>query len=304
MKRFSDGRIIPDLIAEYLKLPGYIPPYLQPGNCNYTNGVDFASGGAGALIETHKGTTISLKSQIGYFKKVRMQLRQRLGAKTADKLLSQAIFLISIGINDYWHQLDTNSSCFNELVCKKDYVNMVASNVSTVLQEIYKNGGRKFAVSNVAPMGCMPGAGAVNYGECSNQLSSVVKMHEIQLELLLKSLQVELQHFQYLYFNLNGSLTQRIHYPSSYGFKEVKIACCGVGAYRGLGHCGEKEKGGIRKYGLCKDPNKYLFFDGHPTQKANKQLARFLWSGKNKRFIRPYNLQYLSQVDPKEFKKL
>ncbi|WCJ40473.1 GDSL lipase [Euphorbia peplus] len=294
--RYSDGRIIPDFIAEYLKLPRYIRPYLQPGNRDYTNGVDFATGGAGALVETFKGTTIDLKSQVGYFKKFRMQLRQRLGAKSADKILSKAIFLLSIGINDYFHQNKRNSSCFDALVCKKEYIKMVASNVSTVLKEIHEYGGRKFVVSNVAPFGCMPGARAANHGECLNRLSSVAKMHNIQLELLLKSLQFELKDFQYIYFNLHDSLTQRIHHPSSYGFEEVKAACCGDGPYRGLGHCGKVEKG-IKKYELCEDPSKYLFFDGHPTQEANKQLARVLWSGKNKRFTRPHNLQYLSQID-------
>ncbi|WCJ40465.1 hypothetical protein M5689_021381 [Euphorbia peplus] len=115
-------------------------------------------------------------------------------------------------------------------------------------------------------------------------------MHNIQLELLLKSLQFELKDFQYLYFNLHDSFIQRIHSPSSYGFKEVKASCCGAGPYRGMRHCGEEEKGEKRKYELCKDPNKYLFFDSHPTQEANKQFARLLWSGKNKRFTRPYNL--------------
>ncbi|WCJ27965.1 GDSL lipase [Euphorbia peplus] len=300
--RFSDGRLIPDFIAEYLNLPRFVPPYLCPQNRNYTNGVNFASAGANALMETFKGSTIHLKSQVRNFKKVAMQLRQRLGAKTRDKLLSKAIFLISIGINDYSRQLSINSSCFDALVCKKEYVKMVASNVSALLQEIQEHGGRKFVVTNVAPLGCLPNMRALNNGECLNKVSSVVKMHNTQLELNLKSLQLQLQDFQYVYFNLHDSLTQRIHSPSSYGFNEVKAACCGAGRCRGMGNCGGK--GGKEKYELCKDPSKYLFFDGHPTQKANKQLAQLLWSGNDKSFIRPYNLQHLSQVDPKEFKKL
>ncbi|WCJ19376.1 GDSL lipase [Euphorbia peplus] len=303
--RFSDGRIIPDFIAEYLKLPWYVPPYLQPGNCNYTNGVDFASGSAGALVETFKEMTIDLKSQVNYFKKVRKQLKQKFGAKTSDKLLSKGIFLMNIGINDYWQQFLKNSSCFDTLICKKEYVKMVASNISLVLQEIYENGGRKFAISNVAPLGCLPQSRAINHGKCLNQVSSVVKIHNIQLELLLKSLQLELRDFQYLYFNLHDSLTQRIHSPSTYGFTEVKAACCGVGAYRGMGNCGARGgKAKNKHYKLCEDPNKYLFFDGHPTQHADRQLAQLLWRGKNKRFIRPYNLQHLSHIDPKKFKNV
>jgi len=40
--------------AEFANLP-LIPPYLQPGNHHFTDGVNFASGGAGALVETNQG---------------------------------------------------------------------------------------------------------------------------------------------------------------------------------------------------------------------------------------------------------
>lgn len=39
--------------AEYANLP-IIPAFLQP-SAEYTNGVNFASGGAGVLSETHHG---------------------------------------------------------------------------------------------------------------------------------------------------------------------------------------------------------------------------------------------------------
>lgn len=41
-------------VAEYAKLP-LIPPFLRPGNHQYEYGVNFASGGAGALVETFNG---------------------------------------------------------------------------------------------------------------------------------------------------------------------------------------------------------------------------------------------------------
>lgn len=52
--RFSDGRLIPDFIAEYAGLP-LVPAYLEPGNNEFTHGANFASGGAGALIDSHAG---------------------------------------------------------------------------------------------------------------------------------------------------------------------------------------------------------------------------------------------------------
>lgn len=41
-------------VAEYANLP-LIPPFLQPGIDQYYYGVNFASAGAGALVETFQG---------------------------------------------------------------------------------------------------------------------------------------------------------------------------------------------------------------------------------------------------------
>jgi hypothetical protein len=46
-------------VAEYAELP-LIPPFLQPGNPQYYNGVNFASAGAGALVETFQGEVRAL----------------------------------------------------------------------------------------------------------------------------------------------------------------------------------------------------------------------------------------------------
>ena len=51
------------VLAEYAKLP-IIPAYLQPGLKDYTYGVNFASGGAGALVETYQGSVYVLAYHI------------------------------------------------------------------------------------------------------------------------------------------------------------------------------------------------------------------------------------------------
>ncbi|PQM33891.1 hypothetical protein Pyn_34214 [Prunus yedoensis var. nudiflora] len=60
--RFSDGRLISDFIAEYAHLP-FVPPFLQPGFHQYYDGVNFASSGAGALVETFQGSEIYKKEE-------------------------------------------------------------------------------------------------------------------------------------------------------------------------------------------------------------------------------------------------
>ncbi|GJS18442.1 hypothetical protein Tco_0412914 [Tanacetum coccineum] len=52
--RFLNGRLISDFLAEYARLP-LIPPYLEPGNNEFTYGANFASTASGALNETFDG---------------------------------------------------------------------------------------------------------------------------------------------------------------------------------------------------------------------------------------------------------
>ncbi|KAG5006333.1 hypothetical protein JHK82_024294 [Glycine max] len=85
--------------TEYAKLP-QIPPFLQP-NVDYSNGINFASGGAGVLAETNQGLVIDLPTQLRYFEEVRKSLAEKLGKKKAKELISEAIYFISVGINDY-----------------------------------------------------------------------------------------------------------------------------------------------------------------------------------------------------------
>ncbi|GJT50319.1 GDSL esterase/lipase 1-like protein [Tanacetum coccineum] len=56
--RFSNGRLIPDFIAEYARLPP-IRPYLAPGNTELTYGTNFASTGSGALNDTDAGFVLN-----------------------------------------------------------------------------------------------------------------------------------------------------------------------------------------------------------------------------------------------------
>ncbi|KAL5583400.1 hypothetical protein UlMin_015842 [Ulmus minor] len=152
--RFSDGRIVPDFIAEYVKLP-FIPPYLQPGNSNYSIGVNFASGGAGALDETNHGMVIDLGTQLSYFKNASRHLRKKLGDAEAKDLLSRAVYLFSVGTNDYGFRFLTNSSVIRSY-SREEYVGQVIDNITEVIQDIYKIGGRKFGFLNLAPLDCVP----------------------------------------------------------------------------------------------------------------------------------------------------
>ncbi|KAK9923828.1 hypothetical protein M0R45_032228 [Rubus argutus] len=294
--RFSDGRLIPDFIAEYGNLP-FVPPYLQPGFNNYTYGVNFASGGAGALAETHQGFVIDLETQLGYFKKVEKQLRHKLGDDEAHTLLSNAVYLISIGANDYYAPFITNSSLFESHSHEK-YVGMVIGNLTNVVKEIYKKGGRKFAFATGFPLGCVPSMRALKPGKtgtCQEEITALVQLHTRVLEKTLLKLKGQLQGFRYSNPNFYTFLSGRINNPTKYGFKEGKEACCGSGPYRGINSCGGKK--GVTDYQLCDNVTEYVFFDSvHPTERVYEQISKFWWNQSLSSTGTYFNLKKLFEV--------
>ncbi|KAI8569469.1 hypothetical protein RHMOL_Rhmol02G0281900 [Rhododendron molle] len=290
--RASDGRLIPDFIAEYAKLP-LLRPYKQPGNYHqFSNGVNFASAGAGALAETHQGMVIDLNMQLIYFKNVKKVLEQHMGETEAKKILSTAVYLFSIGNNDYLSPFLTNSSFF-QLNSREDYTKMVIGNITDVMKEIYEAGGRKFALLSLGPLDCVPLVRALNpAGECLQEVTALLKHHNTAISKVLKKLEMQLQGFKYSNFDLYNSFKERIENPSKYGFKEGKSACCGSGPYRGVNSCGGKR--GVKEYELCSNPSEFVIFDAaHPTERLNEQLAQQMWSASTSSIVGPYNLETL-----------
>ncbi|KAH1196242.1 GDSL esterase/lipase 5 [Glycine max] len=288
--RFSDGRVIPDFIAEYAKLP-LIQPYLFPGNQQYVDGVNFASGGAGALVETHQGLVIDLKTQLSYFKKVSKVLRQDLGDAETTTLLAKAVYLISIGGNDYEISLSENSSSTHTT---EKYIDMVVGNLTTVIKGIHKTGGRKFGVFNLPAVGCVPFVKALvngSKGSCVEEASALAKLHNSVLSVELEKLKKQLKGFKYSYVNYFNLTFDVINNPSKYGFKEGSVACCGSGPYKGYYSCGGKRA--VKDYDLCENPSEYVLFDSlHPTEMAHQIVSQLIWSG-NQTIAGSYSLKTL-----------
>ncbi|KAF8393687.1 hypothetical protein HHK36_021934 [Tetracentron sinense] len=290
--RLSDGRIIPDFIAKYAKLP-LIPPFQQPGFHQFTDGANFASAGAGALVETFQGLVIDLKTQLSNFEKVERWLRHKFGDAETNKVLSKAVYLMTIGGNDYISPFLLNSSLF-ESHSRPEYVDMVIGNLTSVIKEIYKRGGRKFAFVGLGPLGCLPGSRILkpeNEGGCTEELTVLAKLHNKALSELLKKLESKLIGFKYSNSNPYTPLSKRIDHPMRYGFKEGKTACCGTGPFRGVFSCGGEKA--VKEYELCANVSEYVFFDSfHVTERVNQQFSELMWSGAPS-VVGPYNLKSL-----------
>ncbi|XP_054784541.1 GDSL esterase/lipase 1-like [Prosopis cineraria] len=292
--RASDGRVIPDFIAEHAKLP-LIFPYMHPdAEQYYTYGVNFASGGSGALVETAQGLVVDLHTQVSYYKNVRNVLRKKMGNEEAKTFLSGSVHLFSVGSNDYGARFVTKSSVLLRY-SKQQFVDIVIGNLTNAIKEIYNLGGRKFAFVNIGPIGCTPVIRySVKGNKCNEDMTESARLHNVVLPRMLQKLEKKLAGFKYSVFDFYTSASQLMKHPSKYGFKEGQVACCGGGAYRGDDSCGGRR--GTREYELCENVNEYVFFDSpHLTDKANHHISNLMWSS-NLTFIQPYNLKQLFQL--------
>ncbi|KAK1549620.1 hypothetical protein Q3G72_004964 [Acer saccharum] len=295
--RFSDGRVIVDFIAEYAKLP-LIPPFLEP-SADYTNGANFASGGAGVLPETNQGMVIDLPTQLKNFEVVQKSLIEKLGEAEAEKVISEAVYLISIGSNDYMGGYLGNPK-MQETYNYETYIGMVIGNLTQTIQVLYQKGGRKFGFLSLSPLGCLPALRALNpkaseEGGCFEAASELALAHNNALKSVLTSLEQIFKGFKFCYSNFYNWLDDRIKHPSKYGFKEGINACCGYGPYGGIFTCGGTKE--VKEYELCENAEDYVWWDSfHPTEKIHEQFAKTLWNGEPEPepfSVGPYNLQSL-----------
>ncbi|XP_043817791.1 GDSL esterase/lipase 1-like [Manihot esculenta] len=193
--RASDGRLIPDFIAEYAKLP-FPLPYRQTRNRQLRYGVNFASGGAEVLGVNPDKIVIHLKGQLSNFKNVKKRLRHKLGDSETEALLSKAIYLFSFGTNDYGKVTDGFSVL--HYYSSEEYVGMVVDNFTTGIKEFYKKGGRRFGFVNIGPYGCAPFTRALSTsGGCLEEATALIKLHNKEVSKALEDLEQELEGFEY-----------------------------------------------------------------------------------------------------------
>ncbi|KAJ4842240.1 hypothetical protein Tsubulata_046556 [Turnera subulata] len=290
--RFSDGRVIVDFIAQYAKLP-IIPPFLQP-SADYTSGVNFASGGGGILPHTNQGAVIDLQTQLKYFDEVIKSLTEKLGEAQAKELISNAVYFISIGSNDYLGGYLINPA-MQEIYIPEEYVGMVIGNLTQAIQVLYGKGARKFGFLSLCPLGCLPIVRALNpkasEGGCFEAVSGFALAHNNALKAVLTSLEHLLEGFKYCNSDFYSWLDDRIHNASTYGFKDGDNACCGSGPYGGVYSCGGKRS--TAEFQLCENADDHVWWDSyHPCERIHEQFAKVLWNGPASS-VGPYNLENL-----------
>ncbi|CAL5346112.1 unnamed protein product [Camellia sinensis] len=266
--RFSDGRLATDFIAEAFGYTNIIRGFLDPTiqKVDLLHGVSFASAGSGYDDLTANFTgALPVSKQLEYLRHYKIHLRQLVGEMVAEKVIKNAIFVISMGTNDFLQNYYSDPARPKQFTLKQ-YLNFLNSRMFLAVKGMHRLGARRVAVVGVPPFGCMPLVKTLrdktNCDDMSNEVAFLFNNNIKQtLETLKASLGIETA-----YIDIYNVISTAIKYPNIYGFKETSKGCCGSG----LIEFGDSCKG----MSTCADPTEYVFWDAvHPTQKMYKIAA-------------------------------
>ncbi|XP_004289056.1 PREDICTED: GDSL esterase/lipase At5g33370-like [Fragaria vesca subsp. vesca] len=300
--RFSNGINSADQIVRLFGYQKSPPPFLYTLNHMSTfkrdilQGVNFASAGSGIFSDTGIKKwieVVSLGNQIQQFEAVRGNISKIVGHNKTDTLLSQSLFIISIGSNDLFELVDYYPNATDLFKAKR--MERLQLKFQNHLKTLYKLGARKFGIISVAPIGCCPHARVqpnVDPSVCVKELNDLAQTFFIKAQNLLKKLSSELKGMKYSLGNSYEMTMSIIQDPYAFGFKDVQSACCGSGTLNGESPC-------VIYYNpnLCSNRNEFLFWDlYHPTEFASQLAARTLY-GAGTRYMTPMNFSQLVAID-------
>uniref|UniRef100_A0ACD5Y3G0 Uncharacterized protein n=1 Tax=Avena sativa TaxID=4498 RepID=A0ACD5Y3G0_AVESA len=272
--RFSNGRLTTDFLSVALGLPSSVPAYLDG---SYTidqlaTGVCFASAATGLDALTAKlSSVIPLSQQLEYFKEYKGRLKLAKGEAVADKIIADALYVFSIGTNDFMLNYFVVPLRAAEYT-PEEYATDLVSLAEAAVRDVHELGARKVMFSGIPPFGCVPVMRTVNHdapGECNEEYNRVALRYNAEIQDAIGRLDSELgAGSQVVYTDVYDVPYHIIANPSGYGFENAAQGCCRTGLYETSVLCGVDEAF------TCQDADKYVFFDSvHPSEKTYRILA-------------------------------
>ncbi|MED6206211.1 hypothetical protein PIB30_024659 [Stylosanthes scabra] len=295
--RFSNGRIPVDYLATRLGLP-LVPSYLgQAGDVqDMIHGVNYASAGAGIIFSSGSelGQHISFAQQVQQFTDTLQQFIISMGEDAATELISDSVFYISIGINDYIHYYLLNVSNVDNLYLPWSFNQFLATSVRQEIKNLYNLNVRKVVLTGLAPIGCAPQYlwqyGSEN-GECVEQINDMATEFNFLMRHMVTKLSAELSDASIIFCDVFAGSMDILKNHESYGFNVTNEACCGYGKYKGWIMCLSPEM-------ACSNASNHIWWDQfHPTDAVNAILADNIWNGQHTKMCHPMNLE--DMVGPK-----
>ncbi|CAI9759918.1 unnamed protein product [Fraxinus pennsylvanica] len=285
--RFSNGRIPPDFISEGFGLRPFVPAYLDPmySISDFAAGVCFASAGTGYDNSTSDVLNVlPVWKEVEYYKDYQKKLKAYVGEEKAKFIISEALYLISMGTNDFLENYYTLPNRQSQYSVDQYQVFLIGL-AENFIKEIYGLGARKMSLTGLPPMGCLPLERTTNFfngfGQgCNDGYNTVALQFNVKLSGLVHKLNKELPGIRVVFSDPYNIFLQIIKKPSLFGFDVAAVACCSTGMFE-MGYTCDQ----LNPF-TCSDASKYVFWDSfHPTEKTNKIISDYVLKNRLHQFL-------------------
>ena len=259
--RFSNGRLLPDLLNQRLQLKEFSPPFLDKtlSSNDIVTGVNFASAGSGFDEQTSQlSNTLPMSRQVDLFRDYLRRLRDMVGDREASRIVANSLIFISSGTNDFSHyyrsskrmKMDIND--YQEVILRAAQASLkviknrhiLVRGVSSVqffyssskvgitslpnfqlrMQELFDLGGRQFCLAGLPPFGCTPIQITLSKEPeraCVDQQNWDAQVYNSKLRKLIPTLERSLHGSRIVYVDAYKVLMEIIDDPTKYGMFSI-----------------------------------------------------------------------------------
>lgn len=164
-------------------------------------------------------SVLPLWKELEFYKKYQQQLRDYLGDENANKIIEEALYLISMGTNDFLENYYARPKRRLEFSIEEYQVFLIGI-ANDFITDLYKLGARRLSLTGLPPMGCLPLERTTNImfqRQCIEQYNQLAKEFNIKLANLVDKLNRELWGLQMVLSNPYDILLEMIQKPSSFG---------------------------------------------------------------------------------------
>lgn len=271
--RFSNGKIVGDILATRMGLKQYVPAYLgtELSDFDLLTGVSFASGGCGFdPLTAEIVSVLTLDDQLDLFKEYKGKIRAIAGEQRAAEIVSTSMFLVVSGTDDLANTYFTTP--LRRDYDLESYIEFIVKCASDFIQKLYGMGARRVSIAGAPPIGCVPSQRTNAGGDdraCVSLYNQAAVLYNAALEKEIKRLNGSalLPGSVLKYIDLYTPLLDMIQRPAAYGFEVSNRGCCGTGLFEVTLTCNSYTAH------ACRDPTKFLFWDTfHLTERGYNLL--------------------------------
>uniref|UniRef100_J3MVS0 GDSL esterase/lipase n=1 Tax=Oryza brachyantha TaxID=4533 RepID=J3MVS0_ORYBR len=156
--RFSNGRLSVDFVSEALGLPPAVPAYLDPNRTihDLASGVSFASAGTGLdNVTAQILSAMTLTQQIEHLRQYKEKLRWGKGEAAANHIISQALYIFSVGTSDFLHNYFVFPIRGDRFSLPR-YEVYLADAAAEAVRAVHRLGGRRVKFVGLPPLRAPP----------------------------------------------------------------------------------------------------------------------------------------------------